>query len=462
MPNFFAYAAISVWPFFILWFINRYGFPKGALLSLLGAYMFLPAGFEINLPGIPSFTKFSVTSMTFLAYMLIARREFGYRSLNGFFKVLIVGFIIAPFLTVFNNPNSYLFLPGLTYYDGLSDSVGQLLYVLPFLIGFKYFRNYENQYVLFKYFAIAAVIYALLALYEVRMSPQLHNILYGFFPHSWLQQVRSGGFRAIVFMGHGLLVALFLAIGLGVWAVINKNKNRFLPVDNKVMILLVLIALIFMKSLAALIFGLFLFFMITLISTKKMHLASVMIAILFMTYPITSSIGIFPHDDIVDFAYSVNSERGQSLEFRFKNEALLLEHASAKPIFGWGSWGRNRVYNAETGEDLSITDGKWILTLGSRGWFGFLTEFLLIVAPLWMAYKIQKKYKAMDSKERALLAAHALIVSIILLDQMPNASLNPLYLLFVGSLLGRIIELQTEFRQKVINEKQALVTEEIK
>lgn len=459
MPNFFAYVTISVWPLFVLWFINRYGFTKGALLSLLGAYMFLPAGFEINLPGIPAFTKFSVTSMTFLAYMLITRRELGYRSLNGLFKVLIIGFIIAPFFTVFNNPGSYLFLPGLSYYDGLSDSVGHLLYFLPFLIGFKYFRNYESQYVLFKYFAIAAVIYAILALYEVRMSPQLHNIFYGFFPSSWLQQVRSGGFRAIVFMGHGLLVALFLAIGLGVWAVINKNKNRFLPVDNKLMILLILIALIFMKSFAALIFGLFLFIMITFISTKKMHQASVMIAMLFMTYPITSSMGIFPHDDIVDFAYSINPERGQSLEFRFKNENMLLDRASIKPFFGWGGWGRNRVLDPETGEDLSVTDGKWILTIGIRGWFGFLTEFLLIVLPIWMAYKIQKKYKTMDNKERALLAAHALIVSIILLDQMPNASLNPLYLLLVGSLLGRVFELRSEFRQKAISEKQDLVTE---
>lgn len=456
MPNFFAYAAISIWPLFTLWFINRYGVSKGVLLSLLGAYMFLPAGFAINIPGIPSFNKFSVVSMTLLAYMLMTRREFGYSALSRPIKLLLVGFVIAPFFTVFSNMNSYLFLPGLTYYDGLTDAVGQLLYILPFLIGVKYFRAYESQYVLFKYFAIAAVVYALLALYEVRMSPQLHNILYGFFPHSWLQQVRSGGFRAIVFMGHGLLVALFLAIGLGVWAVINKNKNRFLPVDNKVIILLVLIALIFMKSLAALIFGLFLFFMITFMTTKKMHLASVMIALVFMTYPITSSMGIFPHDDIVDVAYSINPERGQSLEFRFKNENMLLDHASLKPFFGWGGWGRNRVYNAETGEDLSVTDGKWILTLGIRGWFGFLAEFLLIVIPIWMAYKIQKKYKTMDSKERALLAAHALIVSIILLDQMPNASLNPLYLLLIGSLLGRVYELQAEFREK--NKSKELIT----
>lgn len=448
MANPIAFLAISIWPLVVLYLLKRYGFAKGVLFSLLGAYMFLPAGFSINLPGIPAFNKFSVTSMTLIAYIFLSGKDSGFRSLPRLYKLLIIGFIVSPFLTVFNNPNSYMHLQGLTYYDGLSSSVEQFLYILPFMIGFKYFRTYESQLDLFKYIAIAAVVYALLALYEVRMSPQLHNIVYGFFPHSWLQQVRSGGFRAIVFMGHGLLVALFLAIGLGFWAVIRKNKQRILPVNNTVLLGIVLIALVFMKSLAALVFGLFLFLMITFMSTKKMHQASVLIALIFMTYPITSVMNVFPHERIVDIAYSINTERGQSLEYRFKHENLLLEHASVKPLFGWGGYGRNRVRDPDTGEDLSVTDGRWILSLGVRGWFGFLMEFLLVALPIFVAYKVQKKNKDIGKSERTLLAAHALIISIILLDQMPNASFNPLYVLLVGSLLGRSFELQSESNLK--------------
>lgn len=437
-----AFLAITIWPLIILFLLKRYGFVKGSLFSFLGAYMFLPAGFNINVPGIPSFDKFSVTSMTLIAYFLFSGRGSGFQALPRIYKLLIIGFIISPFLTVMTNQNPYMHLPGLSYYDGLSEAVAQLLYILPFMIGFKYFRYYETQLVLFKYVAIASLIYALLALYEIRMSPQLHNIVYGFFPHSWLQQIRDGGYRAIVFMGHGLLVAMFLAIGLGVWAVIRKNNQRILSLDNTVLLIVVLIALIFMKSMAALIFGVFLFLMITFISTKKIHMASLLIAITFISYPIASTINIFPHDTIVDIAYSLNSERAQSLEYRFKHEGLLLEHANVKPVFGWGGWGRNRVWDPETGEDLSVTDGKWILSLGSRGWFGFLMEFLLVVLPIYLAYKVQKKDKDIDKKERALLAAHALIVSIILLDQMPNSSFNPLYILIVGSLLGRVYDLK--------------------
>ena len=448
MPNPIAYLAISIWPLVVLYLLKRYGFAKGVLFSLLGAYMFLPAGFSINLPGIPAFNKFSVTSMTLIAYIVLSGKGSGFKTLPRIYKLLIIGFIVSPFLTVINNPNSYMHLPGLSYYDGLSESVGQFLYILPFMIGFKYFRSFEDQLDLFKYFAISAAIYALLALYEIRMSPQLHSMVYGFFPNSWLQQIRSGGFRAIVFMGHGLLVAMFLAVGLGFWAIVRKNKQRILPIDNTFILFFVLIVLILMKSLAALIFGMFLLLMITFVSTKKIHQASLVIAILFMTYPITSAMKIFPHDNIVDIAYAINPDRGQSLEYRFMHEELLLEHANVKAAFGWGGWGRNRVRDPETGEDLSVTDGRWILTLGVRGWFGFLMEFLLVVLPIYAAYKVQKTNKEIDKKERTLLAAHALVISMILLDQMPNASLNSLYILLVGALLGRTFEIQSQVDAK--------------
>ncbi|WP_152417527.1 hypothetical protein [Methylophaga lonarensis] len=139
----------------------------------------------------------------------------------------------------------------------------------------------------------------------------------------------------------------------------------------------------------------------------------------------------------MNIAQSINPERAQSLEFRFRHESELLAHASHKSLFGWGGWGRNRVWDEETGEDLSVTDGKWILTLGIRGWSGFLAEFFLITLPLWYAFKIQKRKTGIEQKQRIYLASLALILAIVLLDQMPNASLNPLYVFLAGALLGR-------------------------
>ena len=57
---------------------------------------------------------------------------------------------------------------------------------------------------------VAGLIYSLPMLFEVRMSPQLHTWIYGYFPHSFGQQMRDGGFRPVVFIGHGLGVAFFV------------------------------------------------------------------------------------------------------------------------------------------------------------------------------------------------------------------------------------------------------------
>ena len=46
-------------------------------------------------------------------------------------------------------------------------------------------------------------------LVEVRLSPQINTWIYGFFQHDFIQMMRYGGFRPIVFLPHGLWVAFF-------------------------------------------------------------------------------------------------------------------------------------------------------------------------------------------------------------------------------------------------------------
>jgi len=431
--------AIFVWPFLIYLSIRRYGIANGSLLGLMGGYMFLPVGFSINLPGIPAFDKFTIITMSFILFFFILGKKLGFMDLSKMMKLVFVAFVISPVLTSLANTSRYLFLPALTLYDGISSSVLSFLTILPLLVGIRYFNTYDRQLTMFKYFVIAGVIYGLLTLYEVRMSPQLHKQLYGYFPHSWLQQVRDGGFRSIVFMGHGLLVAMFLAVCIGCTATLQRLKIKVLPVATGAILAGIFVALIFQKSVAALIYGAFLLVMIMFFSNRRIHFAALMIGGLYVTYPILSATHLFPHKQLVELARNFSDERAGSLEYRFENENILLAHANLKPLVGWGGWGRNRVYDINTGEDISTTDGKWILTLGIRGWLGFLTESFFIIAPLWMSYSLQRKKNILPINEAKLLSSHALIVAVILIDQLPNASMNPLYWLVVGSLLGRVL-----------------------
>src|SRR5207245_2594993 len=90
---------------------------------------------------------------------------------------------------------------------------------------------------------------------------------------------------------------------------------------------------------------------------------------------------------------TMSESRASSLEFRFVQEEELLKHAAERPWFGWGRYGRNRVYKEDwqgIGVDTSVTDGRWIITFGQFGIVGFLAEFGLLAIPIFRAARALK------------------------------------------------------------------------
>ncbi|MAX52590.1 MAG: hypothetical protein CMH22_11470 [Methylophaga sp.] len=448
MPNNFAYVVLLSWPLVVLYLLNRFKIGNGSLLALLLSYMFLPANMSVDLPVLPPLDKFSVTTLTILTVLVAKKLSLGFNFLPRIYRWLIAVIFIAPFFTAMNNSERYMHIPGLTLYDGLTTSIVSFLYFFPFLIGVKYFRDQESHTKLFQYFALATLAYAFLALYEIRMSPSLHSTLYGYFPHSWRQQYRDGGFRAVVFMGHGLLVAIFIALGVGFWAAIQKSKLKVFRYSATVVLAILALTLILMKTYSAFLYGLFVYVAITFLPKNQQILASMLIALLFLTYPISSATGLFPHKELISIAEELSADRAASLNYRFENENILLSHANEKPLFGWGGWGRNRVFDPITGEDITVTDGYWVIVLGTSGWVGFLSKFLFLFLPIVFLFKNYTKMNVEYESTKTLLVSHALIISLIMIDQIPNSSFssNSLYWLLAGSLLGRLDELTKHTR----------------
>lgn len=436
MGNNLAYIALLAWPIFIIFFFNKFEIRKALLFSIFGSYLFLPASFQINLPGIPAFDKTTVTTITLFLILFFKGKGIGFKQLDHKTKIMLMLLLASPFITAMLNSSRYLHLPGVTLYDGLSQSVSMFLVFIPFLLGVRYFNDLESQKLLFKYTVLACLIYVPLMLFEVRMSPQLHSMVYGFFPHSFVQQIRSGGFRPVVFLGHGLLVALFVAVSMVAMLAFMKSKISLLKISNISIFFILFITLILSKTYGALLLFSFAAVLIYLFKLRFIGYFSILIMLVYLSYPIMSANNLFPHDKLVATVEAISSDRAQSLNFRFYHERQLLEHANNKPLFGWSSWGRNRVYNPETFEDLSVTDGRWIITLGTRGWFGFLTEFYFIFITIWLTFKLSKKERYLTKQESMFMSGHLLIVLMILIDQIPNASLSYYYWLFIGSLFG--------------------------
>jgi hypothetical protein len=160
---------------------------------------------------------------------------------------------------------------------------------------------------------------------------------------------------------------------------------------------------------------------------------------------------LVPTNAVLAAANAVSAQRAASLKTRFDQEQELLDHALQRPWFGWGRFGRSRLFNGYHGRDSSITDGRWIITLGVFGLVGFVAEFGLLGLAVFRAATAIKF--ALTMRESIYLGALALIVAINLVDLLPNSSISPWTWLLAGALLGRAEALYAVVRQRSANLK---------
>ena len=153
---------------------------------------------------------------------------------------------------------------------------------------------------------------------------------------------------------------------------------------------------------------------------------------------------------MIEIANTISTDRAESLKTRFDNEDQLLQRASQRFLFGWGRWGRSRIYDKNSGKDLSITDGRWIIDIGQFGLFGFLAEFGLLVLPIFRAASALKFAGSINDKVN--LAALALILATSVVDLLPNSGLMPWTWLLAGALLGRAEALRQRSRERIKTE----------
>ncbi len=434
MPNSFAYASLILWPLISFAFYTRFPILTATFLTIVGGYMLLPVNTVIDFPLVPPFNKESIVALTaFIGCKFIKKVNISPVPRHGLEKWLIIILLITPLITMLNNQETYnrgdIIISGLTFHDAFSSTINQYIGLLPFIILVQLVKTYEDQLHLFKLLVIGCLFYSILILFEIRMSPQLHTMFYGYFPHeSFGQAMRYGGFRAVVFMGHGLLVSMFVAISLGAAIILWKAKIKIYAIPTLFIIAYFMLVLVLSKTVGSFLFGLILLFSLILLPIRMIKYISIFLLTLVMLYPFLSIFELFPHQAILDFIYDYDAVRGQSLGFRFYHEGRLLEHAQDKLFFGWGEWGRNRLAN-------SVTDGYWIIQFGVSGFVGFVALFGLAVLSAWRGIIV---YPLLETKQQQyLLIAHVLIVSVMLFDQIPNASMSSWMWLYIGALLGR-------------------------
>jgi hypothetical protein len=458
MPNTVAYIALLVWPMVSVVFFRTLRAERAIICTILGGYLLLPQVAAFDLPMMPALDKVAIPNLAaLLGCVVILGKRVSLLPESRVARILMILFVASPLLTVLTNRDPIPFadggIPALRIYDSVAAIVNQTIFLLPFFLGRQFLATETAQRDILWLLVIAGLFYSIPMLIEVRLSPQLHVWIYGFFQHDFIQMMRQDGFRPIVFLYHGLWVAFFtmttLLAAVALWRTSLPGKRTpFVFASGYFAVMLVLC-----KSLGSLGYGLVFAPIVRFASQKAQIRLAVLLAMIALCYPLLRGGGLIPVETMVDFAASIEQDRADSLLYRFDNENVLLDHASEKPLFGWGMWGRNQVYDPIDGKMLTVTDGRWIIVIGVYGWLGYIIEFGLLTLPLLLLNRGVRRLP--PEVVSPYVGPLALMLAINMIDLLPNATLIPFTWLLVGGLLGHVEMLKAE--RRAINGKAPIL-----
>ncbi len=433
----------------VLYLFTRFEPQRAAIIAFLAAWLFLPMA-KYPLPGIPDYTKMSATCFgIFLSAMIFdSQRIMAFKPRAMDIPMLI--WCLCPLFSSLAN--------GLGFYDGIASLLTQTVkWGFPYLIGRIYFSSLDG---LGKYaigiFA-GGLIYIPLCLYESRMSPQLHHMFYGFTQSAFDQSYRYGGWRPMVFMDHGLMVGMWMVSAslVGLWLYRTGALKELRGYSMRWLVPVLTVTAVMCRSTGAV--ALYIMGAAALLATQKLKSAVIIMCLLCLPvgYLVTRSTEFWSGKNLVEFISNTLSEdRAASIDFRFKNENILAEKALQQPVFGWGGWGRARVYDAE-GNDVSVTDGLWIIVFGQYGLLGIAALTASVLLPVARLLRLYPA-RTWSTPEVAPAAALAVLLILYMIDNLLNAMINPIFMVAAGGLAG--LEAQEQHAAETLGEP---VTEQL-
>lgn len=418
--------------------------PRWALIASFAiAWMFLPQ-YTYDLSGLPPLSKMSVTAYGALLGVLVfdPKRLLAVRP--SLIDLPMVIWCVVPFFSVLaNGPLSPSDAPEVYFwnqhslgpYDAFSKMWEQTIsWGVPYLLGRAYLGSGESHRDAMVGLFVAGLVYIPFCLFEARMSPQLHRMVYGFAQHSFGQTIRFDGYRPMVFMEHGLMVAFWMATatiaGFHLW--VTGSVRRVRGVSTIWALGPLFVTALLCRSLGAWVqmsVG------VAVVAFQRRIRLPMLIASLALIPPvyITARVALgWDGGRAYQLVRHISEERAQSLAFRLKNEDILVAKALKRPLLGWAGWDRNRVFD-EYGKDVSVTDGRWVLAIGEFGLVGLVSLFGWLLLPAALALVRLSSVWA-TSAHRESTAVCALIVLLFAIDAIPNAMENPYYMLLAGGL----------------------------
>lgn len=329
----------------------------------------------------------------------------------------------------------------LGFYDGFAHAVGNTItWGIPYLIGRVYFSDAEGLRELALGIVFGGLVYVPLCLWEIRMSPLLHDWVYGFHQHLFSQSFRGGMYRPTVFMRHGLMVGMWMSTAC-LMSLHSRQMGRKqglfgLPVWVETSALVV--TLVLCQSWAATAF----FFIGAAVRFTSAHSRKAWTVAALLCIPVVyvslRAGNTWTGDSLVSSVRQLSDDRAESIAFRFESEKVLAARALEQPVFGWGGWGRNFAPRDEEGELMAVADGTWIRVFGEYGFVGLVALFGLLILPVG---RFIARFRPRTWRDPALAAAATLSISLALysIDSLVNDMINPIFVLIAGGLNALVV-----------------------
>ncbi len=401
--------------------------PRRAVVSaFIIAWLFLPIA-QFKLVGLlPNYDKISATCLgVFLAGAVFdAGRFANFRP--AWYDIPMLIWCLVPIPSAMST--------GYGMYEGLSGVMYQAItWGVPYLIGRIYFNSLEGLHELAMGVIIGGIVYIPLCLYEIRMSPQLHTMVYGFHQHDFGQSRRGGGWRPTVFMQHGLAVATYMCTAtlLTAWMAFSEKRRVIYSIPLWVYAFVIFATAVLCKSSGATLLMLGGLAMLLFIRFTKLTLpAWGLLAIPFL-YMFSRTMGGWDASSIREFARLISDRAEQSVGFRLDSEDALWESVRPRMLLGatrfyWAS------INPEEGRRI-VPDGLWILALGRFGVVGVVSVFACFAVP---AIVFLRRFNPRTWSHPMVAVAAAWMMNLLLwsMDCLSNAMVNPIFLLAAGGL----------------------------
>lgn len=426
----FASLALFLYPVFVVGLFIALPPRRAIFIAYLVGWMYLPL-FVINLPGLPDYGKTTATNLIVLPCIILFDLSRFSRLRFSWADLAVLAWVLVPLATSLSN--------GLGVYDGLSSAFDHLLrYGFPYVVGKLYLSSSQDLMEFRNVYVFMALSYFPLCLFEMRMSPQLHAIVYGFAGRPSFERVPIFGplsYPPTVFMNSAFEVNFMVLIATIIVFCSCRTANPmrlhgFHAASLFVFLFLFSVLCKKWSGIGLLLMGL------TAAKTRSRGIlfGLAFFPILYMTLFIS---GIWRGEGLADWVRPFSERRADSIQFRIDNDNPLVQKALERPWLGWGGWGRNRVYNDE-GNTGSVTDSHWMIILGVNGMIGLLSHFLIFAIPGFF-FLSHFGPKTWDNSLSRLEFPLAIVLLLYSIDNLFNAFPNSMYPMFAGGLscMGR-------------------------